>query len=82
LVLPAPAVFTGRILTRHGQPVPAVLVDVLTVQPAAPLRGQPAARKPGATGALLDSHVLASTLADAAGRFTVLLAPPPPAAAP
>ncbi len=77
LVLPPPMVLAGSVLSVHGKSVAGVLIDVLTVKPAQPLAGG----KPGegkatpALGAMLDSHLLATTVSGIHGTFEVLLAP-------
>lgn len=78
LVLPAPMVLSGSVLSANGKAVSSVLVDVLTVKAAAPLSGKPDKLPPpstGSSGVLADSHLLATTVSGSAGTFEVLLAP-------
>lgn len=78
LVLPPPMVLAGSVRSAYGKPVAGVLIDVLTVKPAQPLAGgKPGDGKgiPAAPGAMLDSHLLATTVSGIHGTFEVLLAP-------
>jgi hypothetical protein len=76
LRLPPPMVFAGSVLSAGGKTIAGVLVDVLTVKPVEPLSGAKPPPDQGtiAPGALLDSHLLATTVSGVHGAFEVLLA--------
>jgi hypothetical protein len=74
LVVPAPAVLTGRVRTANGAAVAGVQVEVLTEALPTPLLGKPSEAQPSAVTAQHDSHVLATAMTGAGGVFTALVA--------
>ncbi len=77
LVVPAPAVLTGRVRSAKGETVAGVQVEVLSEALPAPLQGKPSDAQPSAVTAQHDSHVLATAVTGLGGVFKALLAASP-----
>ncbi len=74
MTLPPPAVMVGRVLDHNGMALAGVLVDVMANKLQS-LSGRGHGAKPGENQALLlmGTHLLATTITGADGRFEVLI---------
>lgn len=78
ITLPPPVVLAGKVLTAKGAPVKGVSVEVLAIKGGAPPKNAGLDAPGSATGAKLDSHLLASDSTLDGGQFEVLVTLPQP----